>query len=201
MEIWPSIASSNLLNLENEISFVDKDYGNIHIDIEDGNYVPNITFGTKMMELICKGSTSKKSVHLMVTNQEHYIDSIVKCKINIVFLHLDNCRYPSELIGKFKNLGINVGITLNPSVAIDNYIYLYPLVNDILIMMSEPDGLGQKYIPLMESKIIEASKFDNLRIWVDGGITFEILPKLKDLNVSNVVMGRAIFNNRGERKG
>jgi pentose-5-phosphate-3-epimerase len=68
-------------------------------------------------------------------------------------------------------------------------------------MMSEPDGLGQKYIPLMESKIIEASKFDNLRIWVDGGITFEILPKLKDLNVSNVVMGRAIFNNRGERKG
>lgn len=196
MKICPSIASSNLLDIRKEIAFVDKEYKNIHIDIEDGNYVPNITFGKKMMELICQESSSEKSIHLMVTNQEQYIDSIVKCKPDIVFLHLDNYRYPSELIGKFQNQGINVGIAINPSIPVDNYFYLYQLVSDILIMMCEPDGIGQKYISLMESKIIEASKIDNLKIWVDGGITFEVLPRLKELNVSNVVMGRAIFNSR-----
>jgi len=194
MKICPSIASSNLLDLRKEISFIDQKYKHIHIDIEDGNYIPNITFGTKLMERICEESKSEKSIHLMVTSPELYIDSIVRCRPGIVFLHLDNQRYPSKIIRKFQDLGIKVGIAINPNVKIIDINYVLPLVKDVLIMMCEPDGREQQYIEEMEGKIEEIVEKGKIEVWVDGSVTFERLPHLKDLKVSAAVMGRGIFS-------
>lgn len=196
MIIWPSIASSNLLDLRSEIKYVDDNYNHIHIDIEDGNYIPNISFGTKLMELICNNTKSKKSIHLMVTSQEKYIESIKRCGPEIVFIHLDNQRYPTELIRKFQDEGIEVGVAFNPNIGIDNYNYVIPLVDNVLLMMCEPDGRGQQYIKAMEDKIKVLSNNYNVKIWLDGAIHFNMLPYLQKLNVYSVVMGRSIFNNR-----
>lgn len=196
MNIYASIASSDLLNLKDEIDFVDKRYGHIHIDIEDGNYIPNITFGTKLMERVCEVSTSSKSIHLMVTSPELYIDSIVRCKSEIAFLHLDNQRYPSQLIRRFQDAGVRVGIAINPNISVEDIRYIIPLVNDVLVMMCEPDGRGQWYMKSMETKIIALVAEGKVKVWVDGDINLERLEGLKKLGVSAAIMGRAIFQDK-----
>lgn len=191
--ISPSIASSNLLVLKDEIDYVDKFYGHIHIDIEDGNFVPNITFGTKLLKQICSYSKSRKSIHLMVTNPLDYINCIKECNVDIVFIHVENLSYPSEVINKYKEHNINVGLAFNPKTQIIPYEYVFKNISGILIMMCEPDNEGQNYIPSMVKKIRKAIKY-KIPIWIDGGIKDEMLSTFKDIGVKNVVMGRAIFN-------
>lgn len=193
--IIPSIASGNMLNVEEEIRFIDRNYGHIHIDIEDGNYIPNITFGEKLLKLICQNSTSVKSIHLMVNRPLIFLNAIKECKPDIVFIHTDVTRYPSELIRQYQDEGIKVGIAINPGIGIDDISYIFPLIEDVLVLTCEPDGRGQKYISLMEDKIRRLNDY-GVNIWVDGGVTEEQINYLADMNVKNIVMGRAVFNNR-----
>ncbi len=193
--IIPSIASGNLLNVDEEIKFIDANYANIHIDIEDGNYIPNITFGIKLLELICKKSSSRKSIHLMVNKPELFLKSVKKCDPYIVFIHVDVTRYPSELIRLYQDEGIRVGIAINPSIDIDSIDHVIPLTDDILVLTSEPDGRGQKYIKAMEKKICRLHDY-KLNIWVDGGITEDKIDDLLKIGVKNIVMGRAVFADR-----
>lgn len=193
--IIPSIASGNMLNVEEEIRFIDRNYGHIHIDIEDGNYIPNITFGEKLLKLICQNSTSVKSIHLMVNRPLIFLNAIKECKPDIVFIHTDVTRYPSELIRQYQDEGIKVGIAINPGIGIDDISYILPLIEDVLVLTCEPDGRGQKYISLMEDKIRRLNDY-GVNIWVDGGVTEEQINYLADMNVKNIVMGRAVFNNR-----
>lgn len=193
--IIPSIASSNLLNIGEEIQFIDSNYGYIHIDIEDGNYIPNITFGTKLLKLICENSFSHKSIHLMVSKPESYLKIIIECKPDIVFVHTDINRYPSELIRLFQDESIKVGIAINPSISVNEIEYIIPLVKDVLVLTSEPDGRNQKYIKSMEEKIRILNNY-KLNIWADGGITENQIDNLLNLKVKNIIMGRAVFTDR-----
>jgi ribulose-phosphate 3-epimerase len=193
--IIPSIASGNPLDVQSEISFIDRNYGHIHIDIEDGNYVPNITFGEKLLRLICEKSASQKSIHLMVNKPEMFLKAIKECKPEIVFLHTDVTRFPSELINLFMNEGLRVGIALNPGVAIGEIEYALPLVNDVMIMTCEPDGRGQIYIKAMEDRIRTLSSF-GINLWADGGIMEDRISSLTEIGVRNIVMGRAVFADR-----
>jgi ribulose-phosphate 3-epimerase len=193
--IIPSIASGNMLNVEEEIKFIDGSYGHIHIDIEDGNYIPNITFGEKLLKLICENSSSFKSIHLMVNNPGDFLKTIKECKPDIVFLHTDATRYPSELIKLYQDEGIRVGIAINPGISINEVEYVLPMVEDILVLTCEPDGRGQKYIKLMEDKIRRLNDY-RVNIWVDGGVTENQINNLIGIGVKNIVMGRAVFTNR-----
>lgn len=194
MIIHPSIASSNLLNLKDEIQFTDTNYGNIHIDIEDGNYIHNITFGNKLLNLICQNSTSKKSVHLMVNHPLDFLDSVVDNKVDIVFIHIDHLRYPSEVIQEFLKRGIKVGVALNPYAELSSTFYIKE-VNSVLLMMCEPDTKNQVYLAELEKKVKEyvLRGFD---VWCDGGISIEKSVQLKQLGVKDVVLGRAVFNQK-----
>ena len=193
--IIPSIASGNLLNISEDIKFIDINYGYIHIDIEDGNYIPNITFGSKLLKLICKNSSSHKSIHLMVNKPEHFLNIIKECKPDVVFIHTDITRYPSQLIRLYQDEGIKVGIAINPSASIDNIEYIIPLVDDILVMTSEPDRRDQRYIAFVEEKIRRLNNY-KVNFWVDGGVTESQIKNLFGMGVKNIVMGRAVFNDR-----
>lgn len=193
--IIPSIASGNMLNVEDEIKFIDRNYGYIHIDIEDGNYIPNITFGEKLLKLICDNSSSLKSIHLMVNKPEAFLKTIKECKPDIVFMHTDVTRYPSELIHLYQNEGIRVGIAVNPGININEIEYLIPLVEDVLVMTSEPDARGQEYIKSMENKILKLNDY-KVNIWVDGGVTEDKINDLSRMKVKNIIMGRAVFASR-----
>lgn len=193
--IIPSIASGNMLNVEEEIRFIDSNYGHIHIDIEDGNYIPNITFGEKLLKLICQNSSSHKSIHLMVNKPETFLKAIKECRPDIVFLHTDVTRYPKELIRLYQDEGIRVGIAINPGIGINEIEYILPLVEDVLILTCEPDGRGQEYVKAMEYKIGKLAGY-GLNIWVDGGIGVGQIEGLERLGVGFVVMGRAVFEDR-----
>lgn len=193
--IIPSIASGNMLNVEEEIKFIDRNYGHIHIDIEDGNYIPNITFGEKLLKLICENSSSLKSIHLMANKPEAFLKTIKECKPDIVFMHTDVTRYPSELIHLYQDEGIRVGIAVNPRININEIEYLIPLVEDVLVMTSEPDARGQEYIKSMENKILKLNDY-KVNIWVDGGVIEDKINDLSRMKVKNIIMGRAVFASR-----
>lgn len=194
MNIHPSIISCNFLDLKNEIQFIDEHFGRIHLDVEDGNYINNITFGDKILKTICQNTKSKISVHLMMNDIDSIFHSLIQCDIDVVFVHIDHVRYPSALIQRFLNHGIEVGVALNPNAELQEDFYIEQ-VNKILIMTSEPDGNNQEFIPKITSKIHRYFS-RGYEVWCDGGIQYKHLEMLEKLGVKNCVMGRAVFENR-----
>lgn len=192
MKICPSIASGDVLNIEKECKKIEKKYGHIHIDIEDGNYINNITFGMKTVKGIFKLVDCEISVHLMVSNPLPYVEDLIEIGPDIVFFHLDSFRYPSMIIDKLENAGITAGLAFNPSASLDGMEYLESRIQDILVMSCEPDLYNQRYISDIENRISRLVR-RNKRIWVDGAITFEKCKELDTLGVYAAVMGRGVF--------
>lgn len=203
IKISPSIASSNLLDIKNEIKKVENsNCFTLHIDIEDGNFVPNITFGTKLIKLIRNETNMNMSYHLMVTNPIFWIDELPLKNNDIVFVHAESYQYPKYLINSIRKKGAEAGIAFNPSSSIDNYEYLTEVCSNIMIMTSEPDKNGDNFINEMIKKILKAKEYNFTDIWVDGDINSERMEKLSKIGVTNFVLGRYFFqkNNQGEIK-
>ena len=201
INISPSIASSNLLDIKNEIKKVENsDCYSLHIDIEDGNFVPNITFGIKLINLIRKETNMPISYHLMVTNPLFWIDELPLRNNDIVFMHVESYQYPKYIINTIKNKGVHSGIAFNPSTSIDNYKYLSAICDNIMIMTSEPDKNGDNFIEDMENKIIKAKEYNFNNIWVDGDINAQRIEKLSKIGVTNFVLGRYFFQKNNLRR-
>lgn len=196
MKISPSISSSNLLNIGDELKKLECHYQDIHIDIEDGNFVPNITFGNRMVMQIRTATDLPFSVHLMVTNPLDYIYMLSTQKCNVIFIHVEASMYIMRYVNLIHKLGMKVGIAFNPITPIESYEYLFDKVDAILIMTSEPDYAGERFISSMLQKIIDVRNKFGGELWCDGGIDTEMLEKLEKINVDVCVMGRAIFKNK-----
>ena len=195
MKILPSIASANQYNIEKELDRIgSRYYENLHIDIEDGNFIPNITFGLKTVRQIRENYELPFSVHLMVNNPESYINELQKLKCCIIFVHVESCRYLSEILNKIKGLGIKAGIALNPCSDLKNYRYLFDMADAVMFMTSEPDNKGQVFNAAVLENIEEAFRNKNLELWADGGIKEEHLKFLERKQIDYVVMGREIFD-------
>jgi ribulose-phosphate 3-epimerase len=196
MNISPSIASANQLRLEEEIQRIHRGpYSDLHIDIEDGNFIPNITFGLKTIQAIRSITNLPFSFHLMVNNPLDYLHSLYQLKPSIIFAHVESLPYPSEFIHLVKSMGVKVGLAFNPSTQLEPFSYLFHHLDGILIMTAEPDGKGQQYIPSMIEKVKMLKNIRvSIEIWVDGGVSKDKLEDLKETGVTNCVMGRAIFN-------
>ena len=195
MKILPSIASANQYNIEKELDRIgSRYYENLHIDIEDGNFIPNITFGLKTVRQIRENYELPFSVHLMVNNPESYINELQKLKCCIIFVHVESCRYLSEILNKIKALGIKAGIALNPCSDLKNYRYLFDMADAVMFMTSEPDNKGQVFNAAVLENIEEAFRNKNLELWADGGIKEEHLKFLERKQIDYVVMGREIFD-------
>lgn len=191
MRLSPSIASSNLANIEKEIERIGYQYDSLHIDIEDGNFVKNITFGLKMLEDIRSITDKPFSVHLMVTEPEDYIDELIKLNCSHIFVHGECSMYLKRFFYKIRENNIKAGLALNPISNISDFEYLLNDIDAVLYMTSEVDGYGEKFQPLVLEKI---RHFDNIETWIDGGVNFSNI-KLLPEQTSYVVIGRGIFNN------
>lgn len=192
MKICPSVASGDVMNLQAQCLWLQEKYRHIHIDIEDGNYIDNITFGMKTVRGIFAATSCEKSVHLMVMNPLDYVEPLAVLKPEIVFVHLDTSRYPSKVVDAFAQAGIRTGIALNPAEPLDRYGYLMDRVTDVLLMMCEPDGYGQRYQKGIEEKVIKALEGD-WNVWLDGAMSMEQAVGFGEKGVSAVVLGRAVF--------
>lgn len=189
IKIVPSIASCNLMNVEKELKKT-VDSENLHIDIEDGNFVPNITFGTKFIRQLIKYSDKPLSIHLMVSNIDQYINELESFNCSHIFIHPENVMYLRRTLNKLKKFNTKIGLAVNPSSNIMDYDYAFDLIDCILYMTSEPDFDGERFIQSMLPKI---KAIEGKEIWLDGGITPSIVENLGELRVDYVVMGRAYF--------
>lgn len=199
MKIAPSLLASDFANLDSEIKKVTSggaDY--IHLDVMDGMFVPNITFGAPVIKSIRKCTDLPFDVHLMIENPKRYIEDFAKAGADIITIHAEAENDIKETLKKINSYGVKAGIAVKPNTKIED---IYPFLNDvdlILIMTVEPGFGGQKFIFSMMEKVKSLRKEIKLRslmplIEVDGGIDEETVKIAASFGVDICVAGTSVF--------
>ena len=198
MIISPSIASSDVLHVADEVDFAGKYFDDIHIDIEDSVVVNGITFGMKMASAICKRATKTTSLHLEVLRPLDYLDELAKIQPDSIFIQIDHLANPEEVVEKFRKASLNVSVALTDRDINKNYDRMLSSLDQILMLTAEHDDPKQEYQEYLKNYGMYLAEKFNLKLWLDGGINYHIYHNLKDADVYAAVMGRAIFSDRAE---
>lgn len=192
MLISPSIASSDVLHVADEVDFCDKYFGHVHLDVEDGVVVNNLSFGMKMCKLICMRSTSYKSLHLEVLHPLNYLEDVAACGADIVFIQTDHLENPAEVLNVFKLRGVCTGLSLSNRDLKKDIGTLIELTNSVLVLSAKVEDPLQKYDLGLETFALELAKNEK-SVWIDGGVNNEIYKRLKNSPLYAAVMGRGVF--------
>ncbi len=200
IKIAPSILSADFANLEKEISILNNseaDY--IHVDVMDGHFVQNLTFGPPVIEKIRNYSTKPFDVHLMIESVDQYLESYSKAGADIITIHPETTNNLDNAISKIKSLGKKAGISLNPDVSLDKVLPVIKTIDLVLIMSVYPGFGGQKFIPdvLEKVKILrEKINKENLEVEVeiDGGINIDTAKLAKKAGANVLVAGTAVYS-------
>jgi len=195
MILTPSIASANPLIIGEVLNSLDP-WPYLHIDIEDGNFVPNITFGMKTVRAICSIAKNKQiQVHLMVNHPENYLEELAVCGVDCVVAQIEALNYPMQFLNRCRSLGMKAGLALNMKTPIEETKIFWDVMDQILLMTSEPDSAGEKlYKPALDRAMNLASRPHNgLKLYVDGGLTMDALSQLRSVDVDGAVLGRLVF--------
>ena len=192
--ILPSIASADHSSFRAVVEKL-SDYPLLHVDIEDGNFVPNITFGLKTVRTIRALSAADFDAHLMVTNPADYIQPLLDLRFKSIAFHWESTQYPMAIINAIHRGNAKAGIAVNPRTPVSELLPYLPRIDYVLIMASEPDGCGDEFQPATLEKIRQLHAADPaFPIVVDGGISAELLPVVLEAGAKHVVMGRAVFS-------
>jgi ribulose-phosphate 3-epimerase len=200
--IAPSILSADFSKLGEEIKAIDSagaDY--IHMDVMDGNFVPNLTFGFPVIKSMRKYTDLPFDVHLMIEKPERYIEEYANAGADIITIHSESTIHLHRTIHQVKNCGKKVGVSLNPSTPVDVLKYIIEDLDMILLMSVNPGFGGQKFIESTIEKIKDVKKLrNNIDIEIDGGITDITIKKCIDAGANIFVAGSYIFSgNYSER--
>lgn len=197
IKIAPSILSADFSILKEEVEKLSTaDY--IHIDVMDGHYVPNLTFGTKLIKDIKKHTAIPFDVHLMVDKPEMYFDDLKEIA-NIITVHAETCVHLDRTIQEIKKLNKKVGIALNPSTNENILKYIINDIDLILVMTVNPGFGGQTFLYSQLEKIKNIKQMvsdKNIEIEVDGGINLETAKLVIDAGADILVAGSYIFKQK-----
>lgn len=198
--IAPSILAADFANLQNETLMLNSSKAEwIHIDIMDGVFVPNISFGFPVLHAIQKHTSKFLDVHLMIERPERYIKQFVDAGAKMITVHLEACPHIHRTIQEIKDLGCLAGIALNPGTPVS---LAKDVINDIdlvLIMSVNPGFGGQKFIPYSVDKVREAKELIQLTgrpiyLEVDGGVSMQNAESLIDAGANVLVAGNFVFS-------
>lgn len=195
--ISPSLLSSDFSRLAEEIDAVQEAGADmLHLDIMDGHFVPNITFGPPVVRAIKSVSRVPLDVHLMIENPDAYIEDFAAAGADLLTVHVETAVHLNRTLNRIRELGVKPAVTLNPSTPLETISYVLDDIDMVLIMSVNPGFSGQKFIPAMIDKIRRARALvgDGTDMQVDGGITAENAGEVVAAGANILVSGSAVFS-------
>jgi len=197
--VSPSLLSADFMHLADAIDMINQSEADwLHLDVMDGVFVQNISFGFPVIEMVAKRCTKPLDCHMMTVEPERYISSVAECGCHIMNIHVEACRHLHRTVQQIHDAGMKAGLTLCPATPISTVEEMLPYVDMVLIMGVNPGYSGQKFIPTTTEKIrrlkamIEHGGYNAL-IQIDGGVDIHNAKELIDAGVDCLVSGNYVF--------
>ncbi|GEO63606.1 ribulose-phosphate 3-epimerase [Companilactobacillus nantensis] len=201
VKIAPSILSADIMNLERDVRAADQAGADVfHIDMMDGNFVPNMSFSPAVVEGMRRVTDKPLDIHMMMENPDAYVKPVIDAGANTVLIHAESTQHIYRSIELVKSYGAKAGVVINPGTPLETVKELFPIIDRILVMTVNPGFGGQTFIPGMTKKIQRLDQLrqtaadDNFDIEVDGGINSETIAQCAKAGADIFVAGSYLFN-------
>jgi ribulose-phosphate 3-epimerase len=197
MRIAPSLAASSQLNLKLTIEELEKAGADIiHFDIEDGNFLPVMTLGVRIVKDLRPLTNLPFDVHLMMNTPEWLIPDLKEMGADMVSVHYEACPYPRRTLGLIHQAGMLAGLAFNPATPLPSLKHYLPFLSYVLILTTEPEARVCSYLPSVLDKVVQGKKqpgLEKVQWEVDGGFTLDNIIDAKRSGADIVVAGRGVF--------
>lgn len=198
--ISPSLLAANFMELRSEVEMLNNSSSDwIHLDVMDGVFVPNISFGLPVISQLNKIAKKPLDVHLMITDPGRYIEDFHKAGADILTVHYEACNHLHRVVSHIKSFGMKAGVSLNPHTSVDLLEDIICDIDVVLLMSVNPGFGGQKYIKNTANKVKKLKQIINKNgsdclIEIDGGVNFETGKELINAGADALVAGSFVFN-------
>jgi ribulose-phosphate 3-epimerase len=197
--IAPSLLSADFLNLERDCKMLNESQADwFHLDVMDGRFVPNLSFGLPVIEHIRKATTKVCDVHLMIVEPEKYAEAFKNAGADVLTVHIEACTHLHRNIQQIKSLGMKAGVALNPHTPVSLLSDILHDIDLVCLMSVNPGFGGQKFIQFTLEKIKQLKKMIDekglkVHIEIDGGVTLENAPSILVAGADVLVAGNTVF--------